>query len=68
MNKMSSTLIAGLTLAAAVSLAACQRAEGPAERAGKAIDNAAANASNQLEKAGDKIKETTEEVKKDLSR
>ena len=68
MNKMSFTLIAGLTLASALSMAACQRTEGPAERAGKAIDNAADTAGKQLEKAGDKIKETTEDVKKDLSR
>jgi hypothetical protein len=68
MNKTSSTLMVGLTLAAAVSMAACQRAEGPAERAGKSIDNAAETAGKQLEKAGDKIKETTEEVKKDVSR
>lgn len=68
MNKLSSSLMVGLTLAAAMSLAACQRTEGPAERAGKSIDNAADNAGKQLDKAGDKIKETTEEVKKDLSR
>jgi hypothetical protein len=64
MNKMSSTLIAGLTLAAAVSLAACQRAEGPAERAGKSIDNAAQTAGQKLENAGEKVKDAVNDAKK----
>lgn len=31
--------------------------EGPAERAGKKIDNAASEAGHQIEKAGDKIQD-----------
>jgi hypothetical protein len=64
MNKMSSTLMAGLTLMAAVSLSACQRAEGPAERAGKSIDNAAQTAGQKLENAGDKVKDAVNDAKK----
>ena len=40
-------------------LPACQKREGPAERAGKAVDNALDKAGQQAEKAGDKIKEAT---------
>jgi hyperosmotically inducible protein len=63
-----------LSVCAAVvvlSMAACQK-EGPAERAGKAIDqsaekvgekveNATDKAGEALERAGDKIKEKTEQ-------
>ena len=59
-----------LACATAVALAACQK-EGPAERAGKAIDQSTAKAGEKvenatekvgdaLERAGDKVKEKTE--------
>ncbi len=59
-----------LACAAALSLAACQK-EGPAEKAGKAIDQSAEKAGEKiesatekvgdaLERAGDKVKEKTE--------
>ncbi|MBI5017035.1 MAG: hypothetical protein HZB55_16310 [Deltaproteobacteria bacterium] len=38
-------------------LPACQKAEGPAERSGKAVDNALDKAGQQVEKAGDTIKD-----------
>lgn len=50
--------------ATALVLAACQPAEGPVERAGKAVDNAAEKAGEQIEKAGDKVKEAVEDAKK----
>ncbi len=53
-----------LIAAGSVMLAACQPAEGPAERAGKAVDNAAEKAGEQIEKAGDKVKEAVEDAKK----
>lgn len=53
-----------LIAAAALVLAACQPAEGPVERAGKAVDNAAEKAGDQIEKAGDKVKEVVEDAKK----
>ena len=40
----------------ALAVVACQPKVGPAEEAGKAVDNAAQKAGNQIEKAGDKIK------------
>ncbi len=45
--------------ALSIATAACQPAEGPAERAGKSIDNAAGKAGDQIEKAGDKVKDAT---------
>lgn len=41
----------------AVALPACERHEGLAERAGKAVDNAADNAGQNIEKAGEKIQD-----------
>lgn len=58
MNKFGH--IIGMTLvvgAMAVALSACQKSEGPAERAGKAMDNAAEKTGQQIEKAGDKIQD-----------
>ena len=66
MNTTRSTL-AIMALSTLFALAACQPAEGPAERAGKQIDNAAEKVGDQVEKAGDKIKDATKEAKKDLS-
>lgn len=48
----------------AVAVVACQPAEGPLERAGKAVDNAGEKAGEQLEKAGDKINNAVEDAKK----
>ena len=67
MKPMQTLLLACVT---AVALAACQK-EGPAERAGKALDqsaekvgekveNATEKVGDALERAGDKVKEKTE--------
>ncbi|HVF64538.1 MAG TPA: hypothetical protein VNE58_11140 [Casimicrobiaceae bacterium] len=48
-------LAATMTL---IAVAGCQN-EGPAERAGNNIDNAANKAGPQMEKAGDKIHDAT---------
>jgi hypothetical protein len=45
-------------------MAACQPAEGPAERAGKAIDNTAEKAADSIEQAGDKVKDAVNDAKK----
>ena len=47
-------LVAGTLLAA---LPACQQQQGPAERAGKEVDQAADKVGQQLEKAGDKVQD-----------
>lgn len=53
---LSSVLIAGLS--------ACQKEEGPAERAGKAMDNAVEKAGEKIEKAGEKIQDAAKEAQK----
>lgn len=47
-----------------VALSGCQQREGPAERAGKAIDKAAENAGQQMEKAREKLQEAARDTKK----
>jgi len=47
-------LILGATLAA---LSACQKQEGPLERAGKDLDKAAQSVGEQVEKAGESIQD-----------
>jgi predicted small secreted protein len=44
-----------LTVAAA--LTACKKEEGPAERAGRQLDQAVQEAGKQIEKAGEKIQD-----------
>jgi hypothetical protein len=46
-----------------VALAGCQK-EGPAEKAGKAVDNATEKAGQQIEKAGDNIQDSAKGNKK----
>jgi len=57
-----------LTAAAAILLlataSACERKEGPAERAGKEIDKSVENAGTQIEKVGDKMQEAAKDAKK----
>ena len=47
----------------ALTLAACQK-EGPMERAGKTVDNAAEKVGDKAEKVGDKIKDAVNDAKK----
>jgi len=53
---VSAALIAGALL---VALPGCEK-EGPAERAGKSIDDAVEKTGDQIEKAGDAIKDTAQ--------
>jgi len=56
--KFGKTANAALLVSAVLfALAGCQKQEGPAEHAGKAIDNAAAKAGQQVEKVGSKIQD-----------
>jgi len=54
-------LIAGAIIAV---LSGCQKEEGPAERAGKAMDKAVDNAGQQIEKAGEQIQDAAKDAKK----
>lgn len=47
----------------ALTLSACQK-EGPAEKAGKEVDNTMSKAGEQIEKAGDKIQDTAKDAQK----
>ncbi len=58
---LSAVLILSATLAA---LSACQKQEGPMERAGKDLDKAVENVGQQVEKAGDNIQDATKGDKK----
>lgn len=62
LNRSVSMTLTALALVAA--LAACQKQEGPAERAGKEVDKAAESVGQQLEKAGESIKEAAKGDKK----
>ncbi len=41
------------------ALSGCEKQEGPVEQAGKGIDNAVEHAGDQMEKAGDSVKDAT---------
>jgi hypothetical protein len=56
LKMLAAVTIAGLTLAL---LTACER-EGPMERAGKEIDRGVERSGEAMEKAGDKIKDATD--------
>ncbi|GAP36873.1 hypothetical protein ABXN37_17190 [Piscinibacter sakaiensis] len=58
------SLLAAVLATLSLGLAACAPKEGPAERAGKAVDNAVQQAGDSLERAGDKAKAAVDDVKK----
>jgi len=53
LGKSASTVL--LVSAVLATLFGCQKQEGPAERAGKEVDNAVQSAGQQIEKAGENI-------------
>ncbi len=56
--KLKNTITTTLVMSAfVVVLASCQKETGPAEKAGKAVDNATEKAGQQIEKAGDDIQD-----------
>ena len=58
MMKLGKIVGAGLVMSALLAvLPGCQKQEGPAEQAGKSIDNAVDNTGQQVEKAGEKIED-----------
>lgn len=50
--------------ACSLAMAGCQPAQGPTERAGKSIDNAAKKVGDQVDNAADKARETAKDAKK----
>ncbi|WP_301101112.1 hypothetical protein [Propionivibrio sp.] len=58
MIKLGKTVGAALVIGALfATLPACQKQEGPAERAGKEVDKAADKVGQKIEKAGEKIQD-----------
>lgn len=56
--KLGKTVGVALILGALLTtMPACQKQEGPAERAGKQVDQATDKVGQQIEKAGDKIQD-----------
>jgi hypothetical protein len=56
--KLGKTLGTTLVMSALlVALSACQKEEGPVEKAGKAVDNAAENVGDKVEEAGERIQD-----------
>ncbi len=55
-NIISAALVASALL---ISIPACEK--GPAEKAGESVDNAVDNTGDQIEKAGDSIKDTVQD-------
>ena len=65
MTKIRNSVCAGLAMGILiVGLSACEKKEGPAERAGKEIDKSVENAGKQIEKAGEKIQDAAKDAKK----
>ena len=65
MTKIRNGICAGLATGFLIlGLSACEKKEGPAERAGKEIDKSIESAGKQLEKAGDKIQDAAKDAKK----
>jgi len=54
-------LAAGIVV---VGLTACEKKEGPGERAGKALDNAVETTGKKIEEAGEKIQDAAKDAKK----
>jgi hypothetical protein len=65
MSKIRNSIAAALALSILmVGLSACEKKEGPAERAGKAVDQAVDSAGQKLEKAGQDVQDAAKDAKK----
>jgi hypothetical protein len=65
MTKIRNSIAAGLAMSVFIfGLSACEKKEGPAERAGKEIDKTVEKAGQQLEKAGQSIQDAAKDAKK----
>jgi hypothetical protein len=60
-KSLGATILVGAMLA---TVYACQKQEGPAERAGKSVDQAVDTAGKNIEKAGDKIQDSAKADRK----
>lgn len=58
---IGAVLAAGILLG---GLAACEKKEGPGERAGKQIDKAVETTGNKIEEAGEKVQDAARDARK----
>jgi len=59
------TMTSAIAIAAMlVALSGCEKKEGPLEKAGKEVDNAAATVGQKIENAGDKMQDAAKGDKK----
>jgi len=63
MNLKNSVVVLATAMLMA-GLPGCKKEEGPAERAGKAVDNAVQEAGKKIEQAGEKIQDAAKEANK----
>lgn len=65
MIALAKTLVVGLAIGVLyLTLPGCQRQEGPAERAGKQVDQTVEKVGQQIEKAGENIQDAAKDAKK----
>lgn len=65
MTKLGKTVSAALVMTVLLAaLSGCQKQEGPAEHAGKEVDQAVEKVGEQVEKAGDSIQDAAKGDKK----
>ncbi|TCT03771.1 hypothetical protein [Paralcaligenes ureilyticus] len=62
-NKRGAVTLVAMGLLA-LTLSGCQKHEGPAEKAGKEIDNAISQAGQQIQKVGDNIQGAAKDAQK----
>ena len=60
-NRMFISLAMGILV---FGLSACEKKEGPAERAGKQVDKAVTDVGKKIEKAGENIQDAAKDAKK----
>ena len=65
MTSTCNRVLMGLAMGTLVlGLSACEKKEGPAERAGKQVDKAVTDVGKQIEKAGESIQDAAKDAKK----
>ncbi len=65
MKRIVTSICAGLAISAlVVGVSACEKKEGPAERAGKQVDKAVEKVGEKVEKAGQQIQDAAQDAKK----
>ena len=60
-NRVFMGLVTGILV---LGLSACEKKEGPAERAGKQVDKAVTDVGKKIEKAGENIQDAAKDAKK----